>query len=80
MSPTQSRFLILAIVLLLPLAFWWGRSSGPTGSTDESVGAADEAATPSLWTCSMHPQIQLPENRQRQPHIEGFGDGMNFPV
>ena len=61
MSPTQSRFLILAIVLLLPLAFWWGRSSGPTGSTDESVGAADEAATPSLWTCSMHPQIQLPE-------------------
>lgn len=61
MSSTQSRFLILAIVLLLPLTFWWGRSSGPAGSSDDRESSATETATPSVWTCSMHPQIQLPE-------------------
>jgi len=71
MKPFVNTRLILAVVLASVVAFALGYLvSGPghppTGSLlDEHAGHGLEAATDEagniIWTCSMHPQIQLPE-------------------
>ena len=59
---------IFIISILIAVAFILGflfRGSGPeTDSRPEGREHAGEAAGTHLWTCSMHPQIQLPEPGQ----------------
>ncbi len=62
LSPTRLAILLLAVLL----AGWLlGRCSAPEPSdADTPASAADDeaaAAEPVVWTCSMDPQIQLPE-------------------
>jgi len=55
---------VLAAALLLALAFAAGRASrtGPPVTTSgEASGGEPAAARPRVWTCSMHPQVRLPE-------------------
>jgi Cu(I)/Ag(I) efflux system membrane fusion protein len=40
------------------------RSGGPTPEATDPAAAGAAAGSPTLWTCSMHPQIQLPEPGQ----------------
>lgn len=47
------------IVVLVILAYWFGsRSGAPEPSHDHEPGASEETT---VWTCSMHPQVQLPK-------------------
>lgn len=48
----------LAVVAGLVLAFGWGLW---TGAPEEDAAASVDDEVGQLWTCSMHPQIQLPE-------------------
>jgi len=49
---------VLAVVLLAALVgFLLGRGAAPLAPA--AVGAAQPAAAPEVWTCSMHPQIRL---------------------
>jgi len=55
--------LILSVVALVA-AFVLGyalRGGGDDDHAGHDHGAADSAAEPTVWTCSMHPSIQLPE-------------------
>ncbi len=58
----------LALLSVVALAYLAGRSHGPAAPAGEGGGAAGGAAAapaaPSLWTCSMHPQIKLPKPGQ----------------
>lgn len=56
--------LIVAIVAfsLGGLLFGGGESTEPNSGADEHAPAASaESSEPTMWTCSMHPQIQLPK-------------------
>ena len=61
-SMRRAPFLLL-LLLALGLGFLLGRSGGPAtappGKHEGHEHAETEQAT--SWTCSMHPQIQLPE-------------------
>ncbi|MBL7052257.1 MAG: efflux RND transporter periplasmic adaptor subunit [Candidatus Marinimicrobia bacterium] len=50
-------FKIIGAIIVLLFAFWLGSFTGGTNSKNHTEHK-DEQAT---WTCSMHPQIQLPE-------------------
>ncbi len=67
----------LLVLAMLTAAFWAGSRLGDGG--DAPQAEADAAAT--TWTCSMHPQFQLPEPGQCPvcfmdliPAVEGAGD------
>ncbi|MBC8214143.1 MAG: efflux RND transporter periplasmic adaptor subunit [Candidatus Marinimicrobia bacterium] len=49
------KIIIILIVIALGIGYWIGSSTGHPANTHQS----EEKAT--VWTCSMHPQIQLPE-------------------
>jgi len=54
------RRILIAVPLLL--AFALGLLLGGRGAGDQTPTAHEDGATgPTIWTCSMHPQIQLPE-------------------
>lgn len=53
--------LAAAVVLLAAAAFWAGLSMRESGESPVPPVAAEAAE---LWTCSMHPQIRLPEPGQ----------------
>ncbi|RMH05468.1 MAG: efflux RND transporter periplasmic adaptor subunit, partial [Planctomycetota bacterium] len=66
MTPTRT---FLLLVLALGAGFLLGRSQDSqavpeTGHEAAAAPAAAAAAAPTLWTCSMHPQIRLPEPGQ----------------
>ncbi|PID39650.1 MAG: efflux transporter periplasmic adaptor subunit [Proteobacteria bacterium] len=56
----------LLLIVLLPVAFFLGRLIEAPG---HDPGPADDGATrrETRWTCSMHPQIILPDNDQQCP-------------
>lgn len=65
--PRSGTGLVVFIVIIV-LAFsvgmliQRGKESAPGGMpSSELSGAIDEKAEPSLWTCSMHPEIKLPQ-------------------
>ncbi|QDU82931.1 Cation efflux system protein CusB precursor [Planctomycetes bacterium Pla163] len=63
MTTPQPRTLVLTL-LLLGLGFCVGRAGRPEAPTEAEQTAATDtgtAAEPTVWTCSMHPQIRLPE-------------------
>lgn len=56
--PTAIR--IVLVVVALAVAFFLGARVSPRGSSPET-GIGQEQAAARVWTCSMHPQIRLPE-------------------
>lgn len=48
---------LVLLTLILGAALGWGLKSVSTGESEHS----HEEATASLWTCSMHPNVKLPE-------------------
>lgn len=58
-------YLIVGGALVAALAFTVGRWSSPSQVEDPHAGhdhsSSEESSDPSVWTCSMHPQIQQPE-------------------
>ena len=51
---------ILALLLCLVAGYWFGGNVAPdTSETPSDNAAVEEKAE--VWTCSMHPQVQLPE-------------------
>ncbi len=68
--PTLPRSSWLLLLVVAVVAFALGRGgSGRGGSDDHGSPAttAADAGAPTLWTCSMHPQIILPSNDQKCP-------------
>ncbi|MBC8328417.1 MAG: efflux RND transporter periplasmic adaptor subunit [Planctomycetes bacterium] len=65
MRITPTRLLVLLLGVLLA-GLLIGRCSAPEVSAPEASEAAPAAApaAPTVWTCSMHPQVQLPEAGQ----------------
>lgn len=55
---------IIIALLLLALGFALGSFRGGGESGSPGISELGEAAAPTIWTCSMHPQIQLPEPGQ----------------
>lgn len=52
----------IGIVVLVITAFLSGRKFGPSTPTESDAEHAEQAEKgPEVWTCSMHPQIQLPK-------------------
>ncbi len=54
----------LPVLFIVVLAFWLGRKWAAAPESHETHGAASQASTakaPTVWTCSMHPQVRLPE-------------------
>jgi Cu(I)/Ag(I) efflux system membrane fusion protein len=51
-------------VLLLVLAFGLGRLTGARRNAEGHATREPVAEKEQIWTCSMHPQIQLPEPGQ----------------
>jgi Cu(I)/Ag(I) efflux system membrane fusion protein len=57
----------IGVILIAVLAFFLGGQLNGGGSeqggggSSEADHAAEEASEPTAWTCSMHPQIQLPK-------------------
>ncbi|MBD3345300.1 MAG: efflux RND transporter periplasmic adaptor subunit [Chitinivibrionales bacterium] len=65
MKIKKQRLFIIALVVSVLAAFLVGRISKGTGSQAHSdAAAAKDAGEDVTWTCSMHPQIQLPEPGQ----------------
>ena len=65
-SPQNSiglRKLVLALGLFV-LAFLAGRQLGPGNQHSPVENASEAPAAPTVWICSMHPQVRLPENSQ----------------
>lgn len=56
-------FQIGGIVLLILLSFFIGTKRGVSKANDNAHAkhAKEENATPTVWTCSMHPSVQLPK-------------------
>ncbi|MCA8942088.1 MAG: efflux RND transporter periplasmic adaptor subunit [Planctomycetes bacterium] len=53
---------VVITVLAVGVAFWLGRASGShRHATPAADTAESEAATPTLWTCPMHPEVRLPD-------------------
>ena len=58
-------FLTVAAIFFL-MGYWAGRPAEDTGETSSREAAVQsyadrKAGAPSVWTCSMHPQIRLPK-------------------
>lgn len=62
MRLSKTRFLLLAAVLLI-LGFAAGRGCHSDTPGESDAGSAISEET-SIWTCSMHPQVRLPEAGQ----------------
>lgn len=52
--------ILLALILVLIIGIWIGKSAGPEKSEVETATTKTEAKS-EVWTCSMHPQIKLPK-------------------
>ena len=54
---------LLVAAALLTVGFLIGRAGQPDvpAEPDHGAGGATQAEEPSVWTCSMHPQVRLPE-------------------
>ncbi|MFO7609361.1 MAG: efflux RND transporter periplasmic adaptor subunit, partial [Candidatus Krumholzibacteriia bacterium] len=63
-----SRRAWAALLVVALVAFGLGRLGGgdDDDQADSAAAGADDAA-PTMWTCSMHPQIILPSNDQKCP-------------
>jgi Cu(I)/Ag(I) efflux system membrane fusion protein len=58
---TAKYAIVFALGLVVAWFFWSGSASSPGKNGAELSGASAEAAAgPSMWTCSMHPQIRSP--------------------
>lgn len=55
---TKKSYIIVSITLLLGIGLGYILNSGPN---EEHIHSAEGTSEGQLWTCSMHPQIQLPE-------------------
>lgn len=55
--------LVLAAALLVLAGFWLRGRLGPSTATHRHAveAHAEQETRPQIWTCSMHPQIRLPE-------------------
>ncbi|KPK44857.1 MAG: hypothetical protein AMJ65_01805, partial [Phycisphaerae bacterium SG8_4] len=62
-SRLGARLVILPVLaLVLAVGFFLGRLGSPSGPAAPEAAAQAEVKTgPEAWTCSMHPQIRLPE-------------------
>ena len=58
-SGIKPKMLVLLIIILV-VGIWIGKSIGPEELKTEATAAKTEAK-PQIWTCSMHPHIQLPD-------------------
>ena len=63
MKLLNTRIFVLALVTLL-VGFGVGRACAPGGHDKASVASGDAPAAMVTWTCSMHPQVRLPEAGQ----------------
>ena len=64
MNPNNSLTTFLFVALVASGTFLLGRSCTRTDSpehTDHVVASETKPTAPEIWTCSMHPQIRLPE-------------------
>ncbi|WP_372796066.1 efflux RND transporter periplasmic adaptor subunit [Pontiella sp.] len=63
MKSKKTGFITLGVIGLFIVAFVGGRMTGSTSAPMETAEehAAHTDAGPEVWTCSMHPQIQLPK-------------------
>ncbi|MBU0983952.1 MAG: efflux RND transporter periplasmic adaptor subunit [candidate division Zixibacteria bacterium] len=52
---------LLAVVAFVLGGLLWGGSPAVTVSEKDHAHAVDASSEPTAWTCSMHPQIQLPQ-------------------
>jgi len=53
----KTKFLkFIGTILVLSVTFWLGSLTG-----NNNHDYAKHSTKPTFWTCSMHPQIQLPE-------------------
>lgn len=65
----RGRSAVISLVIVAVVAFslgallsGGGESSAPGSSGEKQInGATTESSEPTMWTCSMHPQIQLPK-------------------
>ena len=66
--PSSRRLIQGAVLLAVVLAFGLGRCTGGSdpASTDPHAGH-EHAAEPEMWTCSMHPQVQSPDEDAKCP-------------
>ena len=55
----MKRTLLLVVLVLAAFAAGYALRGGSSGGSGDSAGGA--VAAPTMWTCSMHPQIQLPD-------------------
>ena len=62
-KPIGLRKLVLSLGLLV-LAFLAGRQLSPGNKHSHVEHASEAPAAPTVWICSMHPQVRLPENSQ----------------
>ena len=60
---------IAFVLLLLGIGFVVGRFAVPEGDapTTQSPPAVEASEKPTLWTCSMHPQVRLPDSKAKCP-------------
>jgi len=63
-SPTSRRVAFVVILLAVFLLGWVLRGGGPTDTAADGQDLAAADNEPTTWTCSMHPNIQLPEPGQ----------------
>jgi Cu(I)/Ag(I) efflux system membrane fusion protein len=61
---TRTRRILQATFLLVAFALGFALRGGGGGEGGEAVPPADSDAEATIWTCSMHPQIRLPEPGQ----------------
>lgn len=52
---------LVVVMALVALGFVTGRACRPDARQGPSDGAPAPSAGPTIWTCSMHPQVKLPE-------------------
>ena len=64
LTAPRSFWPVLLVVAVLAFALGRGGSPDTAGAPEATAAAASE---PTLWTCSMHPQIILPSNDQKCP-------------
>ena len=84
MSTRRNAFPVrsIAVVVAVLAAFGLGFALRGGGGSAAPAVPVGEAASPTRWTCSMHPQIILPSNDQKCPicfmdliPLEEGGDG-----
>ncbi|MBX3395177.1 MAG: efflux RND transporter periplasmic adaptor subunit [Phycisphaerae bacterium] len=51
----------LALMILLATAFMVGRCSSTDGASHAGGEAVADGSKPTIWTCSMHPNVRLPQ-------------------